>query len=260
MAEIVITASNEEAGRLAANIIASRAQQKPDLVLGLATGSSPQPVYEALARLTNQGLDLSRMRAFALEEYVGLPEGHAQSYRAVIDREVTSVLGLDSAKVAVPSGAIGEIDSAGNRYEEEILSAGGVDVQLVGLGGNGHIGFNEPGSSLASLTRLKTLTDQTRKDNSRYFATPEEVPRYCITQGIGTILRARHVVLLAFGKNKAVAVKAALEGPVSASVPGTALQLHPRVTVFLDEAAASSLTNIDYYRHTYENKPHWQQF
>ena len=136
--------------------------------------------------------------------------------------------------------------------------SGGVDLQLLGIGTDGHIGFNEPGSSFASLTRVKTLTEQTRADNARFFDSVDDVPMHCITQGLGTILRARHLVLLAFGEGKAEAVAGAVEGPVTASLPGSAIQLHPHATVVVDEAAASALRFADYYRYTFANKPDWQ--
>ena len=174
------------------------------------------------------------VRGFALDEYVGLPAGHPESYRAVITREVVEPLGLTPELVRVPNGDPATIQHAGADYEAAITAAGGVDLQILGIGRTGHIGFNEPGSSLASLTRVKTLTERTRADNARFFDSPDDVPMHCITQGIGTILRARHLVLLAFGEAKAHAVAAAVEGPVSASQPGSAIQLHPHTTVVVD--------------------------
>jgi glucosamine-6-phosphate deaminase len=198
------------------------------------------------------------VRGFALDEYVGLPVGHPESYRAVITREVVVPLGLTPSLVRVPGDDGGLLEGAGERYEADIVAAGGVDLQILGIGRTGHIGFNEPGSSFGSLTRVKTLTAQTRVDNARFFDSPEEVPTHCLTQGLGTILRARHLVLLAFGVGKAAAVAAAVEGPVSASAPGSAIQLHPHVTVIIDEAAASELVNTDYYRYAWENRLPWE--
>jgi glucosamine-6-phosphate deaminase len=251
MAEVVIVPSNVEAGVLAASLIARAVADRPDAVLGLATGSTPLSTWSALALLD---LDLSRVRGFALDEYIGLPAGHPESYRAVITREVVEPLGLTPALVRVPGDDGGPIDTAGARYEQAIVAAGGVDLQVLGIGRTGHIGFNEPGSSLASLTRVKTLTEKTRADNARFFPSIDDVPRHCLTQGLGTILRARHLVLLAFGAAKAPAIAAALEGPVTASVPGSVVQLHPTVTVIVDEDAASALSNADYYRHAWENR------
>ena len=230
MAEVVIVSSADEAGTIAAGLIEKLVATVPDAVLGFATGSTPLSTYAALAA---RGLDLAAVRGFALDEYVGLPAGHPESYRAVIDREVVGPLGLLPANVRVPGDDGLPLDGAGERYEADIHAAGGVDLQLLSIGRTGHIGFNEPGSSLASLTRVKTLTESTRIDNARFFDTLDQVPTHCITQGLGTILRARHLVLLAFGEAKAAAVAAALEGPVSASTPGSVVQLHPKVTVIL---------------------------
>ncbi len=255
MTEVVIVEDAAAAGSLAADAICDLVGDRPDAVLGLATGSTPLTVYAALAG-RRRAVALGAVRWFALDEYVGLPPGHPQSYRAVIDREVVAPLGLDHRMVRVPGD--GPIQSAGARFEAEIESAGGIDLQLLGIGTTGHIGFNEPGSSLASLTRVKTLTEQTRRDNSRFFDSIDEVPMHCITQGLGTIMRARHLLLLAFGAAKAAAVAAAVEGPISSSAPGSAIQLHPHVTVLVDEAAAADLRQRDYYRHAWANKPDWQ--
>lgn len=257
MAEVVILESKAAAGALVADEIVRLIDEVKNPVLGLATGSTPLPVYQALReRLT--GHDVSHVRGFALDEYVGLDAAHPESYRSVITREVIEPLGLDPELIRVPNGDLETIRHAGDDYERDIIEAGGVDIQLLGIGTDGHIGFNEPGSSFASTTRLKTLTEQTREDNARFFDSLDEVPRHCITQGLGTILRARHLVLLAFGESKADAVAAALEGPVSAILPASAVQLHPHVTVVLDEAAASKLALRDYYRYSYDNKPSWQ--
>lgn len=258
MAEIVIVPSADDAGALAANAIAQLVAFKPNTVLGLATGSTPLPLYRALAARVADGLDLSGVRGFALDEYVGIPVEHPESYRSVITREVVEPLRLNPDDVHVPDGRLSGIETAGDRYEAAIVAAGGIDLQILGIGSDGHIGFNEPGSSFASRTRVKTLTAETRRDNSRFFASEADVPMHCITQGLGTILRARHLVLLAFGEGKAEALAAAVEGPLSASVPASAIQLHERATVIVDEAAASRLERAAYYRYTWANKPAWQ--
>jgi len=255
VAEVVIVPSLVAAGDIAADAIAALVSRRRDAVLGLATGSSPLSAYAAVAR---RGLDLSGVRGFALDEYVGLPVGHPESYRAVITREVVVPLGLTPALVRVPGDDGGPLQGAGERYEADIVAAGGVDLQILGIGRTGHIGFNEPGSSFGSLTRVKTLTTQTRADNARFFDSPDEVPTHCLTQGLGTILRARHLVLLAFGEGKAAAVAAAVEGPLTASSPGSAIQLHPHVTVIVDEDAASDLRNVDYYRYAWDNRLPWE--
>lgn len=193
------------------------------------------------------GLDVSRTTAFALDEYVGLESSHPESYHSVIDREVTRRIGLDPDRVHVPNGSADNFGAACEAYEQAIADAGGVDIQLLGIGANGHIGFNEPGSSLASSTRVKTLSPQTRRDNARFFGgNIDFVPIHCVTQGISTILRARHLLLVASGTGEADAIAMMTEGPLGAHCPATALQLHPRVcnprvTVILDEAAAAGL-------------------
>ena len=258
MAEVVIVENSEMGGRLVAGHIASQVRSTPEYTLGVATGSTPLPVYRALAKERKEGTDFSRVTAFALDEYVGLRAQHPESYHSVVKREVTEPLGLDPSRVHVPDGTETTIATAGARFEAALNTHGGVDLQLLGIGTDGHVGFNEPGSSLASLTRIKTLTAQTRADNARFFERPELVPTHSITQGIGTILRAAHLVLLAFGPEKAKAIAAAVEGPVSASVPASCIQLHQHVTVVVDDAAASELGRLDYYRWVFEHKPAWQ--
>lgn len=258
MTEIIVVHDAERAAAAAAEIIITLLRRDPEAVLGLATGSTPLALYaELAARITTERLDVSRVIGFALDEYVGLPQEHPQSYRNVITRSVVQPLGLTPALVHVPDGGLDSLDVAGHAYEQAILAAGGVDLQILGLGTDGHIGFNEPGSSLNSATRLKTLTPQTRKDNARFFQSESEVPIHCITQGLGTILRARRLLLLAFGESKARAVAAAVEGPVTASHPASAIQLHPDATVIVDEAAAARLQNLAYYQYAYNNKPQW---
>ena len=254
--EVVILNSSKAPGRLAADTIQALLERKPDAVLGLATGSSPLPVYDELA--DRSGLDFSRASAFALDEYVGLPEGHPESYREVIRRGFTSRVNIRPENVHTPNGSATDIPAACAAYEEAIAAAGGIDLQLLGVGTDGHLAFNEPGSSLASRTRIKSLTGQTRRDNARFFTGLPEVPHHVITQGLGTIMEARHVVLLATGARKAQAVQDLVEGPVSAICPASVLQFHPHATVLLDEAAASALKLADFYRHTYDSKPPWQ--
>ncbi|MBB3328952.1 glucosamine-6-phosphate deaminase [Microlunatus antarcticus] len=258
--EIVILPSAAEVGLLAARKISQLVTRKPDAVLGLATGSSPLAIYAALAAHVRDGsLDTSRVSGFALDEYVGIPAEHPESYAAVIHREVTVPLRLDPARVQVPDGRAADVEQACERYEEAIRAAGGVDLQILGIGANGHVGFNEPTSSFASRTRIKTLTERTRADNARFFDTPDEVPTHCLTQGLGTISEARELLLVAQGPQKAAAVAAAVEGPVTSMCPASILQHHRRVTLVVDEAAAADLKLADYYRWTYANKPAWQQ-
>lgn len=255
MAEVVIVENADAAGEVAADAIENLVRSKPDAVVGLATGSTPLTTWRALAA---RDLDLSNVRGFALDEYVGLEPGHPESYRSVITREVVEPLGLTPSLVRVPADE-GPLELAGANYERAIDEAGGVDLQVLGIGRTGHIGFNEPGSSFASLTRVKTLTEQTRRDNARFFDTIDEVPTHCVTQGLGTIMRARHLVLLAFGEAKAEVLAGAVEGPLTASLPGSMVQLHPRVTVIVDEAAASHLAYADYYRYAWDNRLAWER-
>jgi len=258
--EVVPLGSADEIAAVAASVCEAVVHRKPAAVLGLATGSTPLPTYRELIRrrAAGTGPSYAAVTCFNLDEYVGLPAGHEQSYLATIAREVTDGLGIGPERVNGPDPSPGGLPTAGERYEALIESAGGIDVQLLGIGSDGHLAFNEPGSSLASRTRIKTLTAQTRKDNARFFNSPEEVPTHVLTQGLGTILRARHLLLIATGDGKADAVAAAAEGPVSASCPGSVLQLHPHVTVLLDPAAAARLERREYYREVYAAKPAWQ--
>jgi len=256
--EVVPLASPAEVGAVAADTIEALVRARADAVLGLATGSSPLPTYQELIRRHRDGSAPSYdgVRCFTLDEYVGLPDGHPESYRETIFRELTDGLGIARDRVSSPDAS--DPEHAGPRYEDEIVAAGGVDVQVLGIGADGHLAFNEPGSSLASATRMKTLTDQTRRDNARFFGSVDEVPRHVLTQGLGTILRARHLLLVATGAGKAAAVAAAVEGPLSASCPASVLQLHPHATVLVDDAAAASLERLDHYREVYAGKPSWQ--
>lgn len=260
MTEVIIVRDEHEAGNLYAQCVGNCIAQKPNTVLGLATGSSPLIAYQELARVIHERqLDVARVQGFALDEYVGLRPDHPESYRSVITRTVVKPLGLTPELVHVPNGSTKTIKQAGHQYDEMIAQAGGIDIQILGIGTDGHIGFNEPGSSLASGTRLKTLTQQTREDNARFFDNDiNQVPTHCITQGIGTIMKARHLILLAFGMGKAEAIAETVEGGVSSFCPASALQMHPHATVIVDEKAASKLRNKDYYRYAFEHKPSWQ--
>lgn len=256
--EIVPLATADEVGATAADVIEALVRRRADAVLGLATGSSPVPAYRELLRRHRAGTGptYDRVRCFTLDEYVGLPAGHPGTYRETIFRELTDGLGIARERVASPDAS--DPEHAGPRYEAALLAAGGVDLQVLGIGADGHLAFNEPGSSLASATRLKTLTAQTRRDNARFFDSVDEVPRHAVTQGLGTILRAGHLLLVATGAGKAAAIAAAVEGPLSASCPASVLQLHPRATVLLDREAASALSRLDYYREVYAGKSSWQ--
>src|ERR1700761_3153752 len=255
--EVVPLSSADEIAALAADVFEAVVRRKPEAVLGLATGATPLPAYRELIRRHEAcvGPSYAAVTCFNLDEYVGLPPGHPQSYRAVIARELTDGLGIGPERGNGPDPSPAGLPTAGERYEALIAAAGGVDVQLLGIGADGHLAFNEPGSSLASRTRIKTLTAQTRADNARFFGSPREVPAHVLTQGLGTILAARHLLLIATGAGKAAAVAAAVEGPVSASCPASVLQLHPHVTVLLDQASAGRLDRLAYYREVYAAKP-----
>jgi glucosamine-6-phosphate deaminase len=255
-----VIAVPDELARLAAGAIEKLLRSRPDAVLGLATGSSPLPIYDEVVRIHEQeGLSFARAIAFTLDEYVGLPPEHPQRYLNVISREIADRVGFAPGAVHGPDGLAADIPAACAVYEDAITAAGGVDLQILGIGTDGHVGFNEPGSSLASRTRIKTLTEQTRADNARFFdGDINAVPQHCLTQGLATIMAARHIVLIATGRAKADAVHQLVEGPVSAMWPATILQMHPHVTVLIDNAAASRLQLGDYFRSTYAAKPVWQ--
>lgn len=251
---VVLKTNYEEVGREAARIVAGALRSKPNLVLGLATGSTPLGLYKELIALhRDHSLDFSRATSFNLDEYLGLAPSHPQSYHYFMEQNFFSQVNLPRDRAHVPDGTIqGGYDDYCRRYEQAIQAAGGIDLQILGIGRNGHIGFNEPTSSLASRTRLKALSRETIEDNRHVFASESEMPKCAITMGIGTILESRRVLLLASGRSKAAAVAKAIEGPITSSVSASALQMHPDVTFIIDEEAAYSLTQRDYYRHVLE--------
>lgn len=255
--EIIIQPTPEAATRIAARIVKRLLAEKPDAVLGLATGATPMELYRELIAAK---LDWSRVTTFNLDEYVGLPRDHAQSYHTFMWENFFQHINIPPENVHLPDGNAPDIPRFCSEYEQGIREAGGIDLQLLGIGSDGHIGFNEPSSSLASRTRIKTLTEQTRRDNARYFGGEDDVPHHVITMGIGTIMEARQILLLAFGSKKARAIAEAVEGPVTAINPASMLQMHPVVKCCLDSAAASQLKRAEYYRWVYDNKPEWQQF
>ncbi len=256
----VVIAPPADLATLAADAIDRLLAAQPTAVLGLATGSSPLGIYDELVRRYDAGrTSFAQARGFTLDEYVGLPADHPENYRNVIDREIVSRVDFARGAVQGPDGLAADVVTSCAQYEAAIVDAGGVDLQILGIGSDGHIGFNEPGSSLTSRTRIKTLTEQTRGDNARFFGGDiDRVPRHCLTQGLATIMSARHIVLIATGYAKAEAVHHLVEGPVSAMWPGTVLQHHPHVSVLVDPAAAGRLQLADYFRSTYATKPAWQ--
>jgi len=258
--EVVIAADADAAAEVVATVIADVLRSRPAPVLGLATGSSPLAAYRRLIEWHAAGqLSAAHASAVLLDEYVDLARDHPEAYRAFIRREFVDQIDLPVERLFGPDVAAADLADACRRYDTLISDLGGVDVQLLGIGADGHIGFNEPGSSLASRTRIKTLTRATRADNARFFDDRQEnVPRHVVTQGLGTILEARHLLLVACGPNKAESIARAVEGPLTAMCPASVLQLHPHATVVVDEPAASQLQLADYYREAYVNKPDWQ--
>lgn len=255
--EVIIVERPQDAAVVVADAYTRLLTARPDAVLGLATGSTPLGVYaELVRRHRTQGLSFARARAFLLDEYVGLPADHPERYRAVIERDFTGAVDLDPAAVVGPDGGADDLEAAGRDYDRAIRDAGGIDLQILGIGTDGHLAFNMPMSSLASRTRLKTLTPRTRQDNARFFdGDLAQVPTHCLTQGLGTIMESRHAVMLGFGRAKAQAVRECVEGAVSAHWPASILQMHPHATVVVDADAASQLAFGDYYRTTYAGKP-----
>lgn len=255
--EIIIQPTQQAAAKIAARLIARLLREKPRAVLGLATGSTPLPLYSELAKTK---IDWRPVTTFNLDEYLGLAPEHPASYHYFMRENFFRHVKIQKKSIHIPDGMTRDVPAFCRRYEQQIREVGGIDLQLLGIGSDGHIGFNEPSSSLASRTRIKTLTGRTRRDNARFFGGEAQSPHHVITMGIGTIMEARHCLLLAFGKKKARAIAGAVEGPVTAMNPASALQLHPRVTICLDEAAASLLKMKRYYRWVFDNKPDWQKF
>lgn len=260
--EIIIVKDRATLADYAAGVIKKQIEQKPDTVLGLATGSTPEDTYARLVEAHKQdSLDFSRVKTFNLDEYLGLPREHDQSYYFFMHDRLFNHVNISPENVNLPNGMAPDPQAACRDYEEKIAAAGGIDLQLLGVGGNGHIAFNEPGSSLSGPTTIKSLTRQTISDNARLFfgGDEAEVPKFAITMGVGSILAAKKLLLIATGPGKAAIVRAFVEGPVTASVTASALQMHPDATVVLDEAAASKLENIEYYRWVQSQKPEYEK-
>ena len=246
---VVIEKDYEALSREAARIAANALRQKPDLVLGLATGGTPLGFYRELTRLHHEErLDFSRVITFNLDEYIGLPAGHPHSFHAYMHNNFFGHGNVKLEAIHIPDGMVREnYEEYCEGYERAIRDAGGIDLQILGIGKDGHIGFNEPTSSLASRTRPKTLTRETMESNREYFSKDEKQPRAAITMGIGTILDAKKILLLGSGKKKARAVALAVEGPITSSVSASALQLHRDATVLVDREAAADLKHREYY-------------
>ena len=260
--EIIIVPSQAQAATLAARIIAQELTAKPKLVLGLATGRTMESVYQRLAAChRDQGLDFSLCHSFNLDEYIGLAPEHPCSYRHYMNEQLFNQVNLPLAQTHLPNGMAADLTAECAQYEAQITAAGGIDLQLVGLGSDGHIGFNEPLSALRSRTRQKALTPATLAQNAPMFGNdPAAVPRRAITMGVGTILDSRRCLLLVTGASKAEILAKAVEGPITAMVTASALQLHPNCQVVVDEAAAAQLQGTEYYRWVFANEPEWAGF
>ena len=258
--EVIIQADAREGSLYAARVVANLVRQKPRAVLGMATGSSPLGLYAELARMhREEGLNFAGVTTFNLDEYVGLPPDHPASYHHYMEEQFFKRVNVPRSAIHLPDAASGDLRASCAAYEAAIRAAGGIDLQILGIGHDGHIGFNEPGSSLASRTRLKTLAAETVEANRRFFGADEAVPRHVVTVGVGTILEARTCLLLAFGEGKAEAVAHMAEGPVTAICPASVLQMHPQVMLVVDEPAARLLKRADYYRYVFAHKPAFQR-
>jgi len=254
--EVIIKPDYDAMSKEAADIIADLLYGKPNAVLGLATGSTPLGLYKELIRMhKDEGLDFSKVITFNLDEYIGLSASHDQSYNYFMWDNLFKHVNVSPENVHIPNGMAKDIAAFCEWYEDEIEAFGGIDIQVLGIGGDGHIAFNEPSSSLGSRTRLKTLTEETIDDNARFFEKKEDVPRYAITMGVGTVMEARKCILLANGEKKAATVAKAIEGPITAMVTASALQMHPDSVFILDEPASTKLELKQYYEWVYKNKP-----
>ena len=251
---LILKPTAEDVGREAARIIANTVRRNPSVRLGMATGRTTVGMYQELVRLhREESLDFSRVLTFNLDEYLGLPPNHPQSFRCFMQQHFFAHVNVPPRNIHSPDGSIkGGYSEYCAAYEKTIRDAGGIDLQILGIGRNGHVGFNEPTSSLGSRTRLKVLTRETIEDNRKFFDPGEQVPECAITMGIGTILEAKRILLLATGASKAAPIANAIEGPVTASVTASALQLHPDVTFIVDRDAGSKLKQQDYYQHVLE--------
>lgn len=259
---IILQPTARDAALLTARLLAKALRDRPALVLGLATGRTMEEVYAHLARMhRTEKLDFSLCHTFNLDEYAGLPADHPSSYRAYMEHHLFRHINIDPRNTYLPNGMAGDLNAEADRYDAKIRECGGIDVQLLGIGSNGHIGFNEPLSALRSRTRATALTPATRTQNAAMFdGKAQRVPARALTMGVGTILEARRCLLLATGPAKAEILAQAMEGPLTAMVTASALQLHPCCTVIADEAAGARLQNQTYYRWLFANDPEWADF
>jgi glucosamine-6-phosphate deaminase len=259
--EVIIRPDKDRAIELAARVIAKALREKPTLVLGLATGNTMEPLYAKLAEMHKNGnLDFSLCRTFNLDEYVGLAPDHRNSYRHYMNEHLFNRINIDLRNTHLPNGMAEDLDKDCEKYEEKIKECGGIDLQLLGIGESGHIGFNEPLSAFFSRTRVKALTPTTIAQNSPLFRSPDKMPKRALTMGVGTILEAKRIVTLVVGELKAEILAKAVEGPVTSMVSASALQLHRKCIVISDEKASTKLQGKDYYRWIFENEPEWEEF
>jgi glucosamine-6-phosphate deaminase len=259
--EVIIQPTKEAAARLVARVVARELRVNPHLVLGLATGTTMELVYRQLVQMhQEEKLDFSLCRTFNLDEYVGLFPSDANSYRHYMDHHLFRHVNVDARNTHLPNGLAVDLEAECRNYEATIKRFGGIDLQLLGIGRAGHIGFNEPLSALRSRTRVKALTPTTIKQNAPFFGSEEKMPRRAITMGVGTIIEARRCLLLATGESKASVVAQAVEGPITSMVTASALQLHPRCTVVVDEEAGAQLVEKEYYRWIFANEPEWEEY
>ena len=259
--EVLIQPTKEAAAALVSKMIARDLRANPHMVLGLATGSTMECVYRHLVHMhREEHLDFSLCSTFNLDEYVGLMPADPNSYRHYMNHHLFRQVNIDPRNTHLPNGMAENLDAECLHYEATIKRFGGIDMQLLGIGKAGHIGFNEPLSALRSRTRVKALTPTTIKQNAPFFGGEEHMPRRAITMGVGTIIEARRCVLLATGDSKAQVIAQAVEGPITSMVSASTLQLHPRCTVVVDEEAATALKEKDYYRWIFENEPDWQDY
>lgn len=240
--EFKIFDSYEEVSKYSADLVVSVLKEKKDAVLGLATGSSPEGLYKELIKLNKDGeIDFSEVKSVNLDEYVGLDGDHHQSYRYFMDVNLFNHVNIDKKNTYVPNGTVEDLEKGAKEYDELVESMGAIDVQILGIGPNGHIGFNEPGEELLLSTHVADLTEETIEANARFFASKDEVPTKAVTMGVGPIMKSKKIILIASGKNKAWAVQQMVSDVVTTKIPATLLKLHPDVTVVLDKDAASLL-------------------
>ena len=259
--EVIVRPTKSDSSWLAARLIAAAIRARPQIVLGLATGRTMERLYARLVQIhREEGLDFSLVRTFNLDEYIGLPPEDANSYRYYMNHHLFDHINIDKRNTFLPDGMTNDENEEGERYEAAIQEAGGIDLQLLGIGRAGHIGFNEPLSALHSRTRAKALTPLTIAENSGEFDDPERMPRRAITMGVGTILEAKRLLVLVTGQSKAEILAKAVEGPITSMVSATAIQLHRKVQVICDEEAAAGLSGREYYDWIFANEPEWEAY